>query len=154
MSIRIAINGFGRIGRCILRAAWNNPEIEIVHINDLTNDKMLAHLLSFDSVHGKFSETVTVVEGGLEIGGTFVATSAERDPANLPWAEKNVDVVLECTGAFRKREGAQKHLDAGAKRVIISAPATDPDITICMGVNDEKLLPEHKIISNASCTYI
>jgi glyceraldehyde 3-phosphate dehydrogenase len=152
MSIRVAINGFGRIGRCVLRSAWNNPEIDIVHINDLTSDDMLAHLLKYDSVHGTFGPDVSAVEGGIRIGDRVVATSAERDPSSLPWAEKEVDVVLECTGVFRKRAGAQKHLDAGAKRVIISAPAVEPDITVCMGVNDEKLRADHKIVSNASCT--
>ena len=149
MAIRVAINGFGRIGRCILRAAWSNPEIEFVHINDLTSDEMLAHLLKYDSVHGTFSEDVKAVEGGLLIGDTLVPTTAERDPASLPWGDRKVDVVLECTGVFRKRDGASKHLEAGAKRVIISAPAVDPDITVCMGVNDELLRPEHRIISNA-----
>ena len=152
MAIRVAINGFGRIGRCILRAGWNNPDIEFVHINDLTSDEMLAHLLKYDSVHGTFSEDVAAVEGGLKIGDTVVPTSAERDPSELPWAAKDIDVVLECTGVFRKREGATKHLTAGAKRVIISAPAVEPDITVCMGVNDDQLTTEHRIISNASCT--
>jgi glyceraldehyde 3-phosphate dehydrogenase len=152
MTIRVAINGFGRIGRCILRAGWNNPEIEFVHINDLTSDEMLAHLLKYDTVHGTFSEDVEAVEGGLKIGDKVVATSAERDPTILPWAAEKVDVVLECTGVFRKRAGASKHLQAGAKRVIISAPADDPDITVCMGVNDDALTAEHRIISNASCT--
>ncbi|MFT4975011.1 MAG: glyceraldehyde 3-phosphate dehydrogenase [Myxococcota bacterium] len=152
MAIRIAINGFGRIGRCILRAAWGNPDFEFVHINDLTSDEMLAHLLEFDSVHRRFDEDIAVVEGGIKIGDTVIPTSAERDPANLPWAERDVDVVLECTGFFRKRDGATKHLTAGAKRVIISAPATDPDITVCVGVNDELLQADHRIISNASCT--
>jgi glyceraldehyde 3-phosphate dehydrogenase len=152
MAIRVAINGFGRIGRCILRAGWSNPDIEFVHINDLTSAEMLAHLLKYDSVHGTFREDVTVVEEGLKIGDAVVPISAERDPSDLPWAAKDVDVVLECTGAFRKRAGATKHLTAGAKRVIISAPAIEPDITICMGVNDERLTAEHRIISNASCT--
>jgi glyceraldehyde 3-phosphate dehydrogenase len=152
MAIRVAINGFGRIGRCILRAGWSNPDIEFVHINDLTSAEMLAHLLKYDSVHGTFSEDVSVVDDGLKIGDVVVPISAERDPSDLPWAAKNVDVVLECTGAFRKRADATKHLTAGAKRVIISAPAIEPDITVCMGVNDELLTTEHRIISNASCT--
>jgi glyceraldehyde 3-phosphate dehydrogenase len=151
MPIRVALNGFGRIGRCVLRAAWNDPDIEIVHINDLTADSTLAHLLSYDTVHGRF-EGVEIADGGIVVRGTFIPTSAERDPANLPWAERNVDIVLECTGAFRKRAGAQKHLDAGAKRVIISAPATDPDATVVMGVNDNILKPSDRIVSNASCT--
>ena len=152
MAIRIAINGFGRIGRCILRAGWNNPDIEFVHINDLTSDEMLAHLLKYDTVHGIFDEDVAAVEGGLQIGDRLVPTTAERDPTQLPWADRNVDVVLECTGVFRKRAGATKHLTAGAKRVVISAPATDPDITVCMGVNDNLLTADHRIVSNASCT--
>ena len=152
MTIRVAINGFGRIGRCVLRAGWNDPEIEFVHINDLTDDGTLAHLLKYDSVHRKFEESVEAVEGGIKIGGKVVATSAVRDPSELPWAELNVDVVLECTGVFRKRDDASKHLAAGAKRVIISAPATNPDATICMGVNEDDLKAEHRIVSNASCT--
>lgn len=152
MATRVALNGFGRIGRCVLRAAWNDPEIEIVHINDLTSDEMLAHLLEYDTVHGRFSEAVNAVEGGLQIGERFVATSAERDPAQLPWAAKNVDIVLECTGVFRSRPQASLHLEAGAKKVIISAPAIDPDYTVVMGVNSDGLTSEHQIISNASCT--
>ena len=152
MTIRVAINGFGRIGRAVLRSCINDSEIEIVHINDLTSDDMLAHLLQYDSVHGTFSEKAVAVEGGIQVGDKVIATSATRDPSDLPWAEKNVDVVLECTGIFRKREGAQKHLDAGAKRVIISAPGVNSDATICVGVNDETLSAEHRIISNASCT--
>ena len=151
MPIRIALNGFGRIGRCVLRAGWNDPELEFVHINDLTEDATLAHLLSFDSVHGRF-EGVEATEGGINVRGTFIPTSAERDPAKLPWADRKVDVVLECTGAFRSRAGAQKHLDAGAPRVIISAPASNPDATIVMGVNDDTLTAADRIVSNASCT--
>ncbi len=152
MAIRVALNGFGRIGRCVLRAAWNDPNIEFVHINDLTNDETLAHLLAHDSVHGRFSESVKAVAGGLQIGDRFVATSKERDPKALPWGERQVDVVLECTGVFTKRADAQLHLDAGAKRVIISAPATEPDATVVMGVNDHTLNASHRIVSNASCT--
>ncbi|MEL6345958.1 MAG: type I glyceraldehyde-3-phosphate dehydrogenase [Myxococcota bacterium] len=152
MTTRVAINGFGRIGRCILRAGWNDPDIEFVHINDLTSDAMLAHLLKYDTVHRTFNQTVDVVEGGLKIGDKVIPTSAERDAEKLPWAALEVDVVLECTGAFRKRDGATRHLTAGARRVIISAPATDPDATICVGVNHESLTAAHRIISNASCT--
>ena len=153
MTIRVAINGFGRIGRCVLRSAWQDPNIEFVHINDLTSDTTLAHLLKYDSVHGRFSESVEVVDGGLKIGDSFVHTSATRDPAELPWAERNIDVVLECTGFFLTAEGAGKHLQAGAKRVIVSAPGKSDSIkTIVVGVNDNELLPEHKIVSNASCT--
>lgn len=153
MTIRVAINGFGRIGRCVLRSAWQDPNIEFVHINDLTSDTTLAHLLKYDSVHGRFQESVEVVEGGLQIGDSLVRTSATRDPSELPWAELNIDVVLECTGFFLTEEGAGKHLQAGAKRVIVSAPGKSDSIkTIVVGVNDHELLPEHKIVSNASCT--
>jgi glyceraldehyde 3-phosphate dehydrogenase len=152
MAIRVAINGFGRIGRCVLRAAWNNPDIEIVHINDLTNDAMLAHLLKYDSVHGTFGPDCAAVEGGLQIGERFISTSSERDPSKLPWGDSGVDVVLECTGAFRTREKASLHLQAGAHRVVISAPGVDPDYTVVMGVNDDGLSERHRIISNASCT--
>jgi len=152
MATRVAINGFGRIGRGVLRSAWNDPEIEFVHINDLTSIDTLAHLLEFDSVHGRMQADISVDGGAIVIDGKRIPVTAERDPANLPWAEAKVDVVLECTGVFRKRAGATKHLDAGAKRVIISAPAVDPDATIVMGVNDDILEPAHRIISNASCT--
>ncbi len=150
MAIRVAINGFGRIGRCVLRAGWDDPEIEFVHINDLTSPEMLAYLLTFDSVHRTWSHCASAVEGGLQIGDRFLPITAEADPTKLPW--KGIDVVLECTGAFTSREKAAKHLEAGAGRVIISAPAKNEDITVCMGVNDDKLLPSHRIISNASCT--
>lgn len=152
MPIRVAINGFGRIGRAVLRIAFGSPDIEFVHINDLTSPDMLAHLLAFDSVFGRFGKDIKVVEGGLTIDGQFIAVSAEADPSKLPWAAKNIDVVIEATGLFTKREKAQKHLDAGAKKVLISAPATDPDATIVVGVNSDSLKPEHRIISNASCT--
>jgi glyceraldehyde 3-phosphate dehydrogenase len=152
MTIRIGINGFGRIGRGVLRASWNDAEVEIVHINDITSDAMLAHLLEYDSVHGRFSETVNAVDGGLRIGDRFIATSAERDPTKLPWGDLGVDVVLECTGIFRSHQQATLHLEAGGKRVIISAPSPDPDFTCCIGVNDELLSTEHRVISNASCT--
>ena len=152
MTIRVALNGFGRIGRNVLRAAWNDPSIEFVHINDLTSDDMLAHLLRNDSVHGRFEPEVEVVEGGIRVGGKLITTSAIRDPRELPWKENNVDVVMECTGIFRDREKANWHLEAGAGKVIISAPAGNPDVTVCMGVNDEVLQASHQIISNASCT--
>ena len=152
MPIRVAINGFGRIGRCVFRAGFGDPEIEFVHINDLTDDKTLAHLLKYDSVHGKF-ENPTAVEGGIKVGDTVISTSATRDPSDLPWAEKNIDVVLECTGFFRTSETAQKHIDAGAKKVIISAPAKSSDVrTIVVGVNDGDLEAGDTIVSNASCT--
>ncbi len=152
MAIRVALNGFGRIGRNVLRAAWHDPGIEFVHINDLTSDDMLAYLLQNDSVHGRWTETVEAVDGGLRIGDKVIKTSAIRDPKQLPWAEAEVDAVMECTGVFRNRDKATWHLDAGAKRVLISAPAGDPDFTVCMGVNDADLRSEHRIISNASCT--
>jgi glyceraldehyde 3-phosphate dehydrogenase len=152
MTIRVAINGFGRIGRCVLRAGWSNPDIAFVHINDLTDGPTLAHLLEFDSVHGRFSEPVRAVDGGLDVGGRFVRTSAIKDPKTLPWKELGVDVVLECTGVFTKREQAAAHLEAGAARVIISAPANDADYTVVMGVNDDGLQASHRVVSNASCT--
>lgn len=152
MAIRVALNGFGRIGRCVLRAAWNDPNIEFVHINDLTSDDMLAHLLVHDSVHGRFDVEVESTPDGLRIDGKLIPTSSERDPSKLPWKTRGVDVVLECTGAFRKRAAANLHLEAGAGRVIVSAPATDPDATVVMGVNDEVLKASDRIISNASCT--
>ena len=152
MAIRVALNGFGRIGRNVLRAALNDEDIQFVHINDLTDDATLAHLLTYDSVHGRFPGEVQTIEGGLQINGQRITTSAERDPSQLPWGELDVDIVMECTGVFRDRAGASKHLSAGAKRVIISAPAGDPDATICIGVNDELLSSAHRIISNASCT--
>ncbi|MES2640831.1 MAG: type I glyceraldehyde-3-phosphate dehydrogenase [Myxococcota bacterium] len=153
MALRVAINGFGRIGRCVLRSAHNMPDIEIVHINDLTSPEQLAHLLTHDSVHGPWNVPVVVVEGGFTIGGKFVAVTAEKDPAKLPWRDAKIDTVLECTGLFTKREKAALHLDAGAKRVIISAPGEGEDITVCLGVNDDKLdLSKHFVISNASCT--
>ncbi len=152
MTIRVAINGFGRIGRCVLRAAWDDPEIEFVHINDLTSDDMLAHLLKYDSVHGTFAADVEAVEGGIRVGDRVIPTSAERDPKALPWAERKVDVVLECTGVFRKRAAAAKHLEAGASRVVISAPGDGSDYTVVMGVNDAGLTADHRIVSNASCT--
>ncbi len=156
MAVRIAINGFGRIGRNILRAAWGRPEFEFVHINDLTSADMLAYLLRRDSVHGTFEHEVKLVEGGFSVDGTFISVSAEKDPTKLPWREKNVDVVLECTGGFTSRQQLQVHRDAGARKVILSAPAksdADVDLTVVMGVNDEQYDGEkHHIVSNASCT--
>ena len=149
---RVAINGFGRIGRLFFRTAWGNPALEIVSINDLFEPKYLAYALKYDTVHGRFPGTVEAEEGALIIDGKRIPITAERDPANLPHASNNIDVVLESTGFFVKREGAQKHLDAGAKKVVISAPATNPDITVVIGCNDDKITDEHKIISNASCT--
>jgi glyceraldehyde 3-phosphate dehydrogenase len=152
MAKRVAINGFGRIGRLFFRAAWGNPEIEIVTINDLFDPKFLAYSLKYDSVHKQFPGTVEAAEGALIVDGKRIPVTAERDPANLPHAANNIDVVVESTGFFVKREGAQKHIEAGAKKVVISAPAVNPDITVVLGCNDEKLTPDMKIISNASCT--
>ncbi len=151
---RVAINGFGRIGRNVLRAAYlRQAPIEIVAINDLTDPKTLAHLLKYDSVLGRFGHQVEVTDGGIAIDGKEIRVLAERDPAALPWKELDVPVVLESTGFFTSREGASKHLEAGASKVIISAPATDPDITIVLGVNGNDYDPaKHNIISNASCT--
>jgi glyceraldehyde 3-phosphate dehydrogenase len=154
MSVRVAINGFGRIGRNVFRAARERGAgFEIVAVNDLTSAATLAHLLKYDSVHGKYPDEVSATDDGLMVAGKTVAVLSERDPAALPWADMGVEVVLESTGFFTKREGAAKHLDAGARKVVISAPATEPDITICMGVNDQLYDPaSHHVISNASCT--
>jgi glyceraldehyde 3-phosphate dehydrogenase len=154
MAIRVAINGFGRIGRLVFRAAMEHPsnEIEIVAINDLGPVETMAHLLRYDSVHGRYPHEVTTGENWLDAGRGKVRVTAERDPAKLPWKELEVDIALECTGFFTKRDGAAKHLEAGAKKVIISAPADGADFTCVMGVNHDELKPEHKVISNASCT--
>jgi len=149
---RVAINGFGRIGRLFFRVAWKNPALEIVTINDLFDPKYLAYALKYDTVHRKFPGTIEARDGALIVDGKEIPITAERDPANLPHRSNNIDVVLESTGFFVKREGAQKHLDAGAKKVLISAPAVNPDITVVIGCNDDKITDEHKIISNASCT--
>ncbi|QSQ10459.1 Glyceraldehyde-3-phosphate dehydrogenase [Koleobacter methoxysyntrophicus] len=154
MTIRVAINGFGRIGRNSFKAAIENyRDIEIIAINDLYDTETLAHLLKYDSVFGKFPGDVKGKEGALEVNGKEIRVTAEKDPVNLPWGELGVDVVIESTGVFRSREKAAKHIEAGAKKVIITAPAKGEDITIVLGVNEEKYDPEkHHIISNASCT--
>ncbi|MDX6496181.1 MAG: hypothetical protein QOE17_2167 [Gaiellales bacterium] len=154
MSVRVAINGFGRIGRNVFRAARERGAgFEIVAVNDLTSAATLAHLLKYDSVHGRYPDEVSATDDGLMVAGNTVAVLSERDPAALPWADMGVEVVLESTGFFTKREGAAKHLAAGARKVVISAPATEPDITICMGVNDQLYdADSHHVISNASCT--
>ncbi len=153
MMVKVAINGFGRIGRNVFRAAFNNPEVEIVAVNDLTDAKMLAHLLKYDSVHGTFEATVEATADGMLVNGKLIKVVAERDPALLPWKELGVELVVESTGRFTKREDAAKHLEAGAKKVIISAPASNEDVTVVMGVNEEKYDPaNHHVISNASCT--
>ncbi|MGM8215266.1 type I glyceraldehyde-3-phosphate dehydrogenase [Bacillaceae bacterium W0354] len=153
MAVKVGINGFGRIGRRIFRAAINNEQIEIVAINDLTGADMLAHLLKYDSVHGVMEEEVEAKDDAIIVNGKDVKVLQERDPESLPWGELGVDIVIESTGIFRDREGAQKHINAGAKKVIISAPGKDVDLTIVMGVNDEKYdANNHHIVSNASCT--
>jgi glyceraldehyde 3-phosphate dehydrogenase len=156
MGKRIAINGFGRIGRCIARILFGSgrPDLELVGINDLTDADTLAHLLAFDSVHGRWDQEVHADGDALVISGTRVPITAERDPANLPWKKLEVDIVLECTGIFRSKAKAGAHLSAGAKRVIISAPGDkDIDGTFCVGINTDALDPKkHVVISNASCT--
>ncbi len=153
MAVKVGINGFGRIGRNVFRAALKNNNVEIVAINDLTDANMLAHLLKFDSVHGTLQEDVTVDGEYLVVGGHKVKVIAERDPAQLGWGDLGVEVVVESTGRFTKREDAAKHLEAGAKKVVISAPANNEDITIVMGVNEDKYdAANHHVISNASCT--
>jgi glyceraldehyde 3-phosphate dehydrogenase len=153
MGIRVGINGFGRIGRNFLRASLQDDSIEIVSINDLTDARTLAHLLKYDSVHGILNAEVRAKDSSIMVNGREIGVTAITDPSQLPWKELNVDIVLESTGRFVDRASASKHLDAGAKWVVISAPAKEPDITICMGVNEEMLDPsKHRIISNASCT--
>ncbi len=153
MTVKVGINGFGRIGRVVFRAALNNPNIEIVAVNDLTDANMLAHLLKYDSVHGTLNEEISVDGDSLIVGGHKVKVIAERNPVEIGWGDLGVEVVIESTGRFTKRDDAAKHLEAGAKKVIISAPATNEDITVVMGVNEEKYDPaSHHVISNASCT--
>jgi glyceraldehyde 3-phosphate dehydrogenase len=153
MSIKLGINGFGRIGRMVLRASLKCPEIEVVAINDLSDPATMAHLLTYDSVHGKLAETVKTGNNEIQVGKHSIAVTAVKDPEKLQWRDMGVDIVAECTGIFRDRDGASKHLLAGAKKVIISAPAKEPDITMVMGVNANRYEPNHHhIISNASCT--
>jgi glyceraldehyde 3-phosphate dehydrogenase len=153
MSIKLGINGFGRIGRLVFRAAMNRSDVEVVAINDLTDAATMAHLLAYDSVHGKLPVAVTGKDGAIEVGGKAVAVTSIKDPAKLEWKDLGVDIVAECTGLFTDKENTSKHLAAGAKKVIISAPAKDPDITIVLGVNGNSYDPrKHHIISNASCT--
>jgi glyceraldehyde 3-phosphate dehydrogenase len=155
MSVRVGINGFGRIGRNLFRAAYEaGSDLEFVAINDIADAGTLTHLLKYDSMYGRFPGSVELGAGGIAVDGTEIKVLAERDPASLPWEDLGVEVVIESTGLFTKRDGAAKHLEAGAKKVIISAPATDPDVTVALGVNfDEVYDPEqHHIISNASCT--
>ena len=154
MSVRVGINGFGRIGRNFFRAARKHgADIEIVAVNDLGDAKTMAHLLKYDSVMGPFEGEVEAVETAIRVDGEELKLLNERDPAALPWKDLGIDVVLESTGLFTKRDKAQAHLDAGGGKVVISAPATDPDVTIVLGVNDDAYDPEqHRIVSNASCT--
>jgi len=153
MSIKIGINGFGRIGRMVFRAAMENADMEVVAINDLTDATTMAHLLQYDSVHKKLEMDIKAKNGALEVNGRSIAYTAIKDPEQLAWKANSVDVACECTGIFRDRETAAKHLTAGARKVIISAPAKEPDITIVMGVNSNNYDPkQHDIISNASCT--
>jgi len=153
MAIKVGINGFGRIGRLVFRAGINNPDIEFVAINDLTDAKTLGHLLKYDSVHGTFSGKVEVTDTGLMVNDKPLRVVAIKDPAQLPWKELGVDIVVESTGLFTDAEKAKAHLAAGAKKVIISAPAKNEDITIVLGVNEDKYdSVNHHIISNASCT--
>ena len=153
MTVKIGINGFGRIGRLLFRAALKNPEVSVVAINDLTNSETMAHLLKYDSVHGTLPATVAAKGDGIEVGGKTVTIRSVKDPEKIDWKDLGVDIVAECTGFFTKREDASKHLTAGARKVIISAPATNPDITIVMGVNSHRYDPkQHHIVSNASCT--
>ncbi len=151
--MRIAINGFGRIGRNVFRILSERAGIEVVSINDITDPVTLAHLLKYDSVHGRFPGTVTSVKDGMVVNGKKVVVTAERDPAKLPHAANGVDFVVEATGIFASREGCQKHVDGGAKKVLLTVPAKDEiDAMIVMGVNQDTLKAEHRMISNASCT--
>ncbi|HPG39814.1 MAG TPA: type I glyceraldehyde-3-phosphate dehydrogenase [bacterium] len=153
MSINVAINGFGRIGRLVFRNLMERKNVEVVQINDLTDAKTLAHLLKYDSVHGVYNKSISVDGDCIVVDGKKIKVSAEKDPAALPWAALKVDVVVESTGVFRSRDAVAKHLTAGAKKAILTVPAKDEiDATIVMGVNESVLKPEHKIVSNASCT--
>ena len=154
MATRVAINGFGRIGRLTLRAALESgrKDIEFVAINDLGSREMNAHLLQYDSAHGRFSRKVKTTKTGIDAGNGVIRVFAERNPEDLPWGRLGIDVVLECTGIFTKREQAERHLAAGAARVLISAPASGEDLTVVYGVNHDKLRKRHTVVSNASCT--
>jgi glyceraldehyde 3-phosphate dehydrogenase len=153
MTMKVGINGFGRIGRLVLRGALDDPNFDVVAINDLTDAKTLAHLLKYDTNHGTLKADVSVDGDNIVVNGKKIKVFAERDPKNIPWGELGVEYVVESTGVFRKRDQAQWHIDAGAKKVIITAPAKEEDITIVMGVNEDLYDPEkHHVISNASCT--
>jgi glyceraldehyde 3-phosphate dehydrogenase len=153
MAVKVGINGFGRIGRMVLRAAYRRDDILIVAVNDLTDPHTLGHLLKYDSVHRRLDADITVQKDSIVVDGKKIGVISERDPSKLPWKDLGVEIVFECTGLFRDRAQASKHLDAGAKKVLISAPATDPDITAVIGVNHKQYDPKrHHVISNASCT--
>ncbi|HXZ25012.1 MAG TPA: type I glyceraldehyde-3-phosphate dehydrogenase, partial [Nitrospiria bacterium] len=153
MAVKVAINGFGRIGRNLLRASLGESRLEWVAINDLTDANTLAHLFRHDSVHGRYQGDVEAKEGRLVINGRLIAVLSERDPAKLPWKAMGAQIIVESTGRFVDRSGAGKHLEAGAAKVVISAPAKEPDLTVVMGVNETTYKPaEHRIVSNASCT--
>ncbi|WP_101843097.1 type I glyceraldehyde-3-phosphate dehydrogenase [Halobacillus sp. Marseille-P3879] len=153
MTVKVGINGFGRIGRNVFRASLNNEEVEVVAVNDLTDANMLAHLLQYDTVHGKLDQEVTVNGDNLVVGGKEIKVISEKDPAQLGWGDLGVEVVIESTGRFTQGEDARKHLEAGAKKVVISAPAKGEDFTVVMGVNETDYnKDEHDVISNASCT--
>ncbi len=153
MAVRVGINGFGRIGRNVYRACLDETGLEFVAVNDITDAKTLAHLLKYDSVHGRLKAKVEHDQGSLTVDGKQIKVLAERDPAALPWKSLGVDLVLECSGHFTVRDKAAKHLEAGAKKVLISAPAKGADLTICYGVNDKTYDPaKHHVLSNASCT--
>jgi len=153
MAVRIGINGFGRIGRNVLRASLGDPELNFLAINDLTDAKTLAYLLKYDSIHGTLKATVEAHDDHLVVDGKSIQVLAKKDPKELPWKDLGVDLVIESTGRFTDREGASRHLSAGAKRVIITAPAKDPDVTLVLGVNEQTYDPgSHQVISNASCT--
>jgi glyceraldehyde 3-phosphate dehydrogenase len=153
MAVKVGINGFGRIGRLVLRGCLNDPEVEVVAINDLTNAETLAHLFKYDSVHGTLAEDVKAEDGELVVGSRRIKVFAEKDPAKLPWGDLGVEYVVEATGVFRSKDQAMLHVQAGAKKVIITAPAKNEDITIVMGVNHTNYDPaKHDVVSNASCT--
>ncbi|MCR9212151.1 MAG: type I glyceraldehyde-3-phosphate dehydrogenase [Proteobacteria bacterium] len=154
MTVRVSINGFGRIGRNILRAIYESgrTDVEVVGINDLGSVEANAHLLKYDSVHGRYPGTVTVTGDTIDLGRGPIKVTAERNPADLPWGELGVDIAFECTGLFTHRDKASAHLEAGAKKVLISAPGTEVDLTVVFGVNDDKLEAGHTVVSNASCT--
>ena len=152
MAVKVAINGFGRIGRNVFRAQMDNPDIEIVGVNDITDKTTLAHLLKYDSVLGNLDTDVSATDNGLSIGGEEIRVFSERDPGQIPWSSVGAEIVVESTGLFRTRELAAKHLGGSVKKVIISAPAKDEDITVVLGVNDDQLDASHTVVSNASCT--